>query len=385
MASEPYFDKAKGRWRMKWWAGLAAGWKIVTLCPHPGAWSKERPPKRPPAEVDLLARKYRDLEIQARHGVNVAPVRGHPLKGYLDSYRDRFARSKAAGSLPTLDRAIRLFLDHCAGAKVATIEAVTTKTCRDYLHWRHETIGHATMKAEKGLLSKAWTDARLDGMIAVNPWVAAKVPGSAKVDPPPYWTRSELQKLVAGCKLGWLRDLIQVGANTGLRITALLSLEWRDVSFERSTLRVRAAIDKAGRGYQLPLNVTATDVLLKRHAARREDSQLVFPSPRAHRKMRSQMPYDRMAKLVKRLGLPDYGSYNHILRHTFASHSVMAGVPLLTVSSWLGHSSIKMTEKYAHVIPSESHRQMERFDLPAAPAAGGTPPPPAIGQSSDDD
>ncbi len=336
-------------------------------------------------EVDLLARKYRDLEVQARHGVNVAPARGHPLKGYLEGYRERFARSKAAGSIPTLDRAIRLFLEHCDRAKVVNLEAVTTKVCRDYLHWRHETVGHATMKAEKGLLSKAWTDARLDGLVAVNPWAAAKVPGSAKSDPPPYWTRAELQRLIKGCKLPWLGDLIQVGANTGLRITALLSLEWRDVSFDRGILRVRAANDKAGRGYQLPMNVTATDVLSRRFGERDPSNPLVFPGPRAHKKMRSQMPYDRMAKLVKKLGLPDYGHFNHILRHTFASHCIAAGVPLFNVSRWLGHSSIKMTERYSHVIPSESHRQMERFDLPPDPSPAGIPLPPAIDPSRDDD
>jgi site-specific recombinase XerD len=84
--------------------------------------------------------------------------------------------------------------------------------------------------------------------------------------------------------------------------------------------------------------------------------------------MRIKMPYKRLGALVRRLGLPDNGHYNHILRHTFATHAVMSGVPLLHVSAGSGTTSIKMTERYAHVIPSESQRHMERFDLSAPPS-----------------
>ena len=43
----------------------------------------------------------------------------------------------------------------------------------------------------------------------------------------------------------------------------------------------------------------------------------------------------------------------HILRHTYASHLVMAGAPLQVVAANLGHADTRMTEKhYAHLAPS---------------------------------
>jgi site-specific recombinase XerD len=49
----------------------------------------------------------------------------------------------------------------------------------------------------------------------------------------------------------------------------------------------------------------------------------------------------------------------HDLRHTFASGLVMAGRPLLEVKELLGYSSIKQTERYAHLAPENLRAAME--------------------------
>ena len=51
----------------------------------------------------------------------------------------------------------------------------------------------------------------------------------------------------------------------------------------------------------------------------------------------------------------------HDLRHDFASRLVMAEVPLLRVRDLLGHSTIKLTERYAHLNPDGAREAVERI------------------------
>ena len=56
----------------------------------------------------------------------------------------------------------------------------------------------------------------------------------------------------------------------------------------------------------------------------------------------------------------------HVLRHTFASHLVMKGVPLKAVQELLGHASIEMTMRYAHLAPGVTRDAVQLLDFGGA-------------------
>ncbi len=78
----------------------------------------------------------------------------------------------------------------------------------------------------------------------------------------------------------------------------------------------------------------------------------------------SGTPYTDIKKsftaACRRAGIHDFRF--HDLRHTFASHLVMAGVDITTVKELLGHKEIKMTLRYAHLSPSHKVKAVDILD-----------------------
>lgn len=148
------------------------------------------------------------------------------------------------------------------------------------------------------------------------------------------------------------RSMFLVALRTGLRHGELLALRWEDVDIVAGRLVVRRTAwrgvegpPKGGREREVPLSDEARDAL--RTAPSRFRAGYVFGDGTT-RLTAGETKWPLWSS-CRRAGLVRCGW--HVLRHTFASHLAMRGVPMKAIQELLGHTSMKMTMRYAHLSP----------------------------------
>jgi len=143
-----------------------------------------------------------------------------------------------------------------------------------------------------------------------------------------------------------------------MRKGEILGLRWDHVSWERKTLLLSDT--KNGESRCLPID----SILLRElseHRSRVKNDELVFPS---YDRSGNVVPLNDVngsfEKVLEDAGIKDFRF--HDLRHTFASHYMMSGGQLYTLSKILGHKDLKMTQRYAKLSSQFIEGERDRMD-----------------------
>jgi integrase len=189
------------------------------------------------------------------------------------------------------------------------------------------------------------------GRVLVNP--VSKVKRYKENESRVRWLRPEEENEIRSKFVensdGWEFDL---ALNTGMRRGEQFFLEWKNVDMERGILTVRG---KTGQRHVVA-NSSAVAALRELWKATGE-RQFVSPGNDGKKKRDSRRWLEKAAKDA---GVTDF--HWHDLRHTFASRLVMNGVDIRTVQELLGHKSIVMTMKYAHLAPDHRQAAVEKMN-----------------------
>ena len=185
----------------------------------------------------------------------------------------------------------------------------------------------------------------------------------------PRWLRpNEIERMLSVSRGSHLYGLILAGLHTGMRKSELLGLQWEDVDFDQGYIRVLTLKNKTYRYVNLTAPLRAFLMEAKAmHAKLGLPHDHVFTYKSRPIKTNVKHGLDRACRIA---GVPPFGL--HILRHTFASHLAMAGVPQQIIQMILGHQDPRSTETYIHLSP-DSYRNASA----ALPYAGGGVPAPS--------
>ena len=230
------------------------------------------------------------------------------------------------------------------------LQTVTPAQVEDVKLRRAARVGRSTVDKDLGVLKAVFNWCIARGMAVANP--VRKVKGFREDNTRlRYLTEPELQRLVHAARevqSPQLGDKIILAVHTGLRRGNLFGLRWDQVDFLNRVLRVPRT--KTSHPHAVPLNKTAWATLTRLH---RDHSSSPYVFPHLGGTHDGQPVRDVKNGFHTALQAADIEDFTwHDLRHTFATWLVMRGASLRAVADLLGHRSLRMVMRYAHLSPA---------------------------------
>ena len=180
-------------------------------------------------------------------------------------------------------------------------------------------------------------------------------------NPPRFLTEKECQALLDNCN-DTIYPLVFVAVNTGMRKSELMNLRWDWIDFENRSIIIKSVEGEEEswhtKNYEfrtIPMNDELYEFLLS-YGNRTSGYVFCQKDGSPYRDLRGSFQ-----SAVKKTGMDSVTL--HTLRHTFASHLVMAGVDLPTVQNLMGHKDIATTMIYAHLAPDHIRSSVSRLKI----------------------
>lgn len=223
-----------------------------------------------------------------------------------------------------------------------------------------------------------------EGVVEANPATGVRTPKTSR-ELPRHLRPGEIEELLEAPSTDEredgalpLRDaaLLELLYATGLRVSELVSLDWRDLDLSSRMLRV---LGKGGKERMVPFGRQAATALREWLGAwdevreRRQGNaggdpevEPVFLNFRGGR-LSDRSVRRVLDRQVERAAVAA-GVHPHTLRHTFATHLLEGGADLRAIQELLGHSSLSTTQRYTHV---EIQRLLDVYRKAHPRAKGG--------------
>jgi site-specific recombinase XerD len=182
---------------------------------------------------------------------------------------------------------------------------------------------------------------------------------------PTVLSPEEVLRVLDAARPGRDRVLLQTAYACGLRISELVRLRVADIDSARMVVVVRQG--KGQKDRLVPLSPRLLEVL-RDYWRQQRPALWLFPGRDPGRPLHCGNVQKLCQRIVTRLGLAKRMT-PHVLRHSFATHMLEAGVDVRTLQAILGHAGLETTAHYLH-IETRRFRQvpglLDRLMLPAA-------------------
>lgn len=311
-------------------------------------FSKLADAKRWAAQTETAIRQGRYFKAAAANRLTLASL----CQRYSAEIMTRYSAKEQA------DRTHRLqhWLAHLGPLYITDVTPAAISEAKSQLP---QTLAPATVDKYLKTLSHVFSTAQKE-------WHSVEDNPVSKILPPKlprgrvrYLSEIEREALLTACRQSSNPTLylcVSLALATGMRRSELMTLTWADVNLKDGAIILQKT--KNGERRRVPLS-SRTLAMLKEHAkVRRLDTPLLFPGKADHRS-----PIDLRAPFEKALctaGITDFRW--HDLRHCTASYLAMNGATLAEIAEVLGHKTLAMVKRYAHLSDSHTSQVVERMN-----------------------
>jgi integrase len=275
------------------------------------------------------------------------------LSDYIELFLSIGCNSYREGTKEIYERALYSFLD-CVGNKKLSLLSI--KDIDNYRQAKLQIILPTTMNIYLRTLKSAFNKAVQWEILQRNPIRNIKL-CPVPQQTPQFFNLDHFKKLLQTVKEPWLSNAIQLAVFTGMRRSEITNLQWKHIDFSRELIYVESDANfqtKTGKRRILPMNSYVLKLLQAMFLKRTGDYVIMLNG----KKVRDIWLSRRFKQYIKIVNV-DKSLHFHILRHTFASWLVQAGVPIYEVQALMGHSTIRVTRAYSHLIPKQLKTSVE--------------------------
>ena len=288
------------------------------------------------------------------------------LSEYLEEYRRRNREERRGNSFNSMASNMEHHLRQCLGSGFATLAVnnIDTDLCKrfaNYLKRANKSTGeplsqvsaHHYFSAFRTMLDEAVAD----GLLGDNPALKLRkqeIPRRPMVTKT-YLDAEEVARLsLTPCTSDVVKRAFMFSCLTGLRLSDIRRLRWRDIHKEGDGWRFSIIMQKTQEPLQSKLSSEACrwlgpsddEHLVGRHPAGNTAEETIFPLPSNSTLCRILRQWTTEAGIMKHVTF-------HTARHSYATMALSAGTDIYTISKLLGHRNINTTAVYAAVVDTQ--------------------------------
>ena len=294
--------------------------------------------------------RYQQRKTEAREGRLPTPQHEVAFESFVTEYLE--GERLRLRAFAEYQRHGRVWIDRFGHRP---LRAILPRDVQAWATRRRARVEPATVNRELSFLRRVFSVALANGLVERNPVKAVKFfhEPSGRVR---FLTEDEEPRLREVLDPSQWR-IVEFAFNTGLRQSEQFGLRWEHANLANRVLTIPRS--KHGGARHVPLNGTAVAIL--RSLPSRFHSRWVFPSRAGKTPLNATNFRQRVFNpAVRRAGIDNFRW--HDLRHTFASRLAMKGVDLNSIRELMGHKTLAMTLRYAHLSQSHLHQAVKQLD-----------------------